>query len=113
HWRKSPGIADFYALKGAVEGVFKTLCHEKVFFKPARYPFLHPTRGAKIYLNSSVTGFMGAVHPAVLEHYHIEQEVFYAEVDLTSLIESERKVEYKAVPRFPAIYRDLSLVVPA
>ena len=113
HWQDHPGAADFYWLKGVMEGLFASLNLRGFTWKPAReVPYLHPTRGAEIRQGDTLVGVMGAVHPGVLDNFEISQEVYCAELDLSTLIGHKEPLVYKDLPRYPAIVRDLALIVP-
>ena len=56
----------------------------------------------------------GAVNPAVLAKFDIDAPLFYAEFDVKTLIAKsaqQNKVHYAPVPKFPAVKRDLALLV--
>jgi phenylalanyl-tRNA synthetase beta chain len=104
--------ANFYSLKGAVEVLLKELsvfcwdiapCTDELAF--------HPGRCAKLFLNGESFGIIGEIHPSVLANYSIELPVYAAMLDLNSLfINRLTQKQYKALPKFPAVSRDLALV---
>ncbi len=112
HWQEPPTTAGFYWLKGVLEGVFASLNLKGFTWEPARVPFLHPTQGAEIRRGNTLVGVMGSLHPGVLDSFQIGQKVFCAELDLTTLIARTEPRGFKALPRYPAITRDLALIVP-
>ncbi len=113
HWQETPRGVSFFWLKGIVVELFRFLGQEELVFKPVILPYLHPTQAAEIFLSNHKIGEMGAIHPAVLDNYGLKQEVFYAEVELTSLSNDTKKhFKFQSLPRYPAVQRDLALVVP-
>src|SRR5262249_51392180 len=74
---------------------------------PESTPFLHPGAAARL---SDPPGFAGEVHPRVRARFGIEQPGFYFELDLTGLT-PPRPIRFVALPRFPAISRDVSFLV--
>lgn len=61
----------------------------------------------------TVIGQAGTVHPEVLKSFDIKQTVFFFELDLERLLEIPRtKKHFTPLTRFPAVKRDLSLMVP-
>ena len=60
-----------------------------------------------------VIGFLGEVHPQVLDNYGIGEKAYVAVLDMPKIVEKasfDRK--YEGIPKFPAVTRDLSMVVP-
>ena len=109
------GDGDFFTMKGVVEEFF-----EKVGLrKPAKYdpnagkPYLHPGRQANIIYEGTVVGYIGEVHPAVADNYGIGERTYVAVLDMKNIVSFatyDRKFE--GIARFPAVTRDLSMVVP-
>lgn len=108
------GDCDFFLLKGVLEELFQKLgLEEKVQFEPSsEKTFLHPGRQALIYVSGQYAGFIGQVHPEVCENYDMKCEAYVAGIDLPAIIDKvsfERK--YQGVAKYPAVNRDLSLVM--
>ncbi len=108
------GDCDFFLLKGVLEELFLKLgIAGKVSYEPtSERPFLHPGRQAAVYVNGSYAGFLGQVHPEVSENYGMKCEAYVAGIDLPVLVENatfDRK--YEGVAKYPAVNRDLSLVM--
>ena len=109
------GEGYFFTMKGVVEEFF-----EKVGLrKPAKYdpnagkPYLHPGRQANIIYEGTVVGYIGEVHPAVADNYGIGERTYVAVLDMKNIVSFatyDRKFE--GIARFPAVTRDLSMVVP-
>jgi phenylalanyl-tRNA synthetase beta chain len=109
------GDVDFFDLKGAVE----TLIEHFNFLDKISYtidldaPFLHPGRKAEILINESTSmGYIGEVHPTVLENYDIEQRAYIAVLDLAQIVKHTNMLhDYNSVPRYPAVNRDIAFLV--
>ena len=57
-------------------------------------------------------GYVGEIHPLVAENYNIGAKVYVAVMDMKALEDTAELVKkYKALPKFPAVTRDISLVV--
>ncbi len=109
------GNGDFFTMKGVVEQFFKELGmdEERVYDPTGKKPYLHPGRQADIIYKDTVLGFIGEVHPAVLDTYEIGTRAYVAVIDLPAVLEFvtfDRK--YEGIAKFPAVTRDLSMVVP-
>ena len=101
---------DFYTLKGTIESLLDTFCIHADYVA-GNEPYLHPGRQAKVLLGDTVLGVMGEVHPDVASDYNIGARVYVAEIDLRALFAVDTPpVLYKALPRFPAVERDLALL---
>jgi len=109
------GEGDFFTMKGVVEEFLDKIgMHEKETYDPAsQKPFLHPGRQANIVYDKTVIGYMGEVHPTVAAAYGIGERAYVAVLDMPSIVEKatfDRK--YEGIARFPAVTRDISMVVP-
>lgn len=110
------GEGDFFDLKGTLEQVLADIGVKL----PRKYepdhgiPFLHPGRQALVTIKGGreKIAVLGQVHPSVAKTYGINTNVYLAQINLEALYALsgfERK--YKAIPKYPAITRDLSLVM--
>ncbi len=113
------GDADFYVLKGMIEQIFSELHISGVEYVRAgecevfdeKYA-LHPGRSAVILKDGVHLGIMGEVHPEVQENYGIGVKTYVAKLNIPELMETASdKITYKPLPKFPAMTRDLSLIV--
>lgn len=108
------GEGDFFTMKGVVEELFQKLGLFQAFtYDPqGGYPFLHPGRQAVIRKEDTVIGYMGQLHPEVVDNYDMKGEAYVAVIDLpnlASLATFDRK--YEGVAKYPASTRDLSMVM--
>jgi len=104
---------DFYALKGVVENLLEALTGVPGDFCPASHPSLCSGRAARVTVAGEVVGHLGEVRPEVRDAYDIPDPVFAAELDLEVLRKhAEREPQYQPVSRFPAITRDIALLLP-
>ena len=120
------GDGSFYTLKGVVEEFLRSAgVKEKLVCDPnAGKSFLHPGRQAQLSLSdphggakgqavNTVIGFMGEVHPVTAGNYGINDRVYVACVDLKTVLERASFAHhFEGVTRFPAMSRDISMVVP-
>ena len=109
------GNGDFYDMKGVVEEFFDQIgLHGIPEYRGAAVePFLHPGRQAAVYYEGNKIGFLGEVHPLVRDAYEIGTRAYVAVLDIPAVLELatfDRK--FKGIARFPAVTRDLSMVVP-
>ena len=106
------GAWDYLALKGVVEKLLETArISEARFVRDTAGTSYHPGRCAKIYLGDDLLGVIGEVHPAVLANYGVKQRAVAAELSLEVLFAHRGPTPvFHALPRHPAITRDLALV---
>jgi phenylalanyl-tRNA synthetase beta chain len=102
----------FLECKGLVESVlalFRVL--EKVTWTPARESFLHPGKAANPLCGGTSLGYFGEAHPEIAQQLELPQ-FFLFELDFEKLLEyAPRRISISALPRFPAVERDVALVV--
>jgi phenylalanyl-tRNA synthetase beta chain len=113
HWAFVPRLIDFYDVKGCVEDLLEVLQIKGVKFERAEdIPFLHPGKASRIFKEKEVLGSLGEVHPQVLGHYEIHGRAYLFEIDFEQMVKwaGEGK-RFSSLPKFPAVYRDLSMVV--
>ena len=108
------GDGDFFTLKGVIEEIFDRLgMTEKITYDPkAGKPFLHPGRQASIHYAGRCMGYLGEVHPDVLDNYNIGDRAYVAVLDMpevTACASFDRK--YTGIAKFPAVTRDISMVM--
>ncbi len=112
NWLTAPSPADFYLVKGALEMLCSRLHISGMELVPAALPFLHPTRSAAVVIGGTEIGFIGEVHPEVAETWDFRQPVTICELDLDALAEAAVLVpRLSPLPRYPAAWRDLAVVV--
>lgn len=112
-WDTPAQPLDFFYLKGVLEELLEGLGAEDCrFVQVADQPTFHPGRTACVQVAGQPVGVIGEVHPEVMELYGINRRVTVFEIDLELLFPllSEGRA-YRPLPRFPAVQRDLALVV--
>lgn len=113
-WHTQERESDFFDIKGAVEALLEGLDVQGVSFKKgADFPAYDQDASAKIMVGKSVLGHVGLLASRVKESFELGKPDFYMfEVD-AELLRSFMKEEKKFTPfaRFPAVYRDISIVV--
>lgn len=109
------GDDDFYDMKGAVEEFLDEIgIGKKLHYAPAcAEEFLHPGRKADIIYDGVRLGYMGEIHPKVCEGYRIGEKTYVAVLDLPNVMSFVNfDIKYTGIAKYPAISRDISLVVP-
>lgn len=114
----SQGI-DFYAFKGSLEGVFAKVGVRglRVLAPMQAVPsFFHPYQVAEVKIGQKTIGFLGALHPEILEELKLRVPVFVGEFDWSSIRESAQlgvpPKSYKYFSVEPGMTRDYTFLVP-
>jgi phenylalanyl-tRNA synthetase beta chain len=112
-WAKTNAEVDFFDLKGVVETLLYKLGVDRVKFQGAsEAPFLQAGTACAISAQGEQIGILGEIHGDVRQAFELKHKVFFFELDFTRTIEKiQEKRTFKALPRFPAVTRDLAIIV--
>lgn len=104
---------DFYTLKGLIENVLETISVNRYDIqKEKNNESYHPGRCANLKVGMDIIATIGEVHPEVLDNYEISRRVYLAEINITKLVKYSREnKKYVEVPKFPAVERDIAVIV--
>ncbi|MEP7166004.1 MAG: phenylalanine--tRNA ligase subunit beta [Ferruginibacter sp.] len=110
-WKIKPAKTDFYYLKGAVENLLALSGFNEVSFGETVKKHFHNC--TEIRIGNNVIGYLGETDNKTLKQFDIRQPVFYADIlwDEILSLGKNKTVTYREVSRFPAVIRDLSVVV--
>ncbi|WP_427071224.1 phenylalanine--tRNA ligase subunit beta [Lysinibacillus fusiformis] len=113
-WQGEKKAVDFFVLKGVIEGVIGKLgLGNRISFEKAQIDGLHPGRTASIVLDGEQVGIIGGLHPAEEKAWGVK-DTYVMEMNLVALLnatDQEAPLSYKPVPRFPAMSRDIALIM--
>lgn len=102
---------DFFTLKQGLEMIASKF-NVQFIYKKDLYTYLHPGRSASIYMNGSLIGYIGELHPDVCKTYKFDQRIYVAELALSEIYAGAKDaLPFVELPRFPAITRDLAFVL--
>ncbi|MEI8242444.1 MAG: phenylalanine--tRNA ligase subunit beta [bacterium] len=100
-------------LKGAVESLAVRLHAGTITLRPVSHPAMEPEWASEILLNDVPVGLLGLASSALRHPYRINTPLAIAELNLLPLLAGVWRVQPAgSVPQFPAVRRDLALVVP-
>ncbi len=103
---------DLRDLRGVIEGLIRSIDRDaQVVFAPAELHWAHT--GAQIMMNSQIIGTTGIVSQTVKDKFDFKDfSPCAAELDFELLLTLQSSdIKVKSLPRFPAIERDLSIIV--
>jgi phenylalanyl-tRNA synthetase beta chain len=104
---------DYYDAKGFLETLFKSHNVPAYSFSTEKLPgFLHPGQGVRISMARKPIGFMGVIHPAIIQTKGLPSPICVLEIDLEILLEmGHRKPKFIPFSSFPKVERDLAMVL--
>jgi phenylalanyl-tRNA synthetase beta chain len=112
-WNTGKDAVDFYDAKGAVENILEALGITEYAVARGQHYAMHPGKTAVITKGEAVLATIGEVHPKVLGAFDIHRKVYVFEMDMAVLAKEARLIgTYQQLPKFPAMTRDLALILP-
>jgi phenylalanyl-tRNA synthetase beta chain len=110
-WATDKRLVDFFDLKADVESLLALGGDRRqVEFTPSREPWLHPGRSARISIDGEPVGVLGELHPRLQKILDLNVAVQVFELALAA-VTAGRVPQARLPSRFPAVRRDLALVV--
>ncbi len=102
---------DFYDIKGILEQI-ESAFDVKFELNSSNASYFHPYRQADIVIDGVKAGFIGQMHPKILDNFDIDYSVFVFELELNRLYElSKDGMTFSDIPRFPSSERDIAVIV--
>ena len=104
---------DFYVVKGLIEDILQQISVNRYDIEKEKNNMsYHPGRCANIKVGKDIIATIGEAHPKVLANYEINKRVYLAELNITKVTKYARNnKKYVEVPKFPAVERDIAIVV--
>jgi len=110
HWKTKPAASDIYYIKGVAEALLRQMGISAIF-EPAESEDLQETLVAT--LGQDIVARVGAVPPDLAGRFDIRQPVFVADLSWDVVVAKGKSgVQFREISRFPAVDRDLAMVVP-
>lgn len=110
-WTGHNPDVDFFDMKGDVEALLSiTGDMADVRFEASEHPALHPGQSARIRRGDTVIGWVGAIHPDLMEKFDAKGNVFAFEIEQAAMAE-RKPIAFEALSRFPSIRRDIAVIV--
>ncbi|MFT4094031.1 MAG: phenylalanine--tRNA ligase subunit beta [Niabella sp.] len=111
-WKEKGRPNDFYTLKGAIEKLLLLAGVSNISFDEAAVAQLQ--YGLKIVAGNKPLGHFGLVSRKMLQDFNIKQAVFFADLNWDLIVQKAKanQVQFKPVSKFPAVQRDIAIVIP-
>ncbi len=111
-WQTTTSDYDFFYVKGLLETILAKYNMSELVWRRATEPFLHPGRAAVIYWKEAPLGYVGELHPDIVQRYDLRQRAVVAELKLEPVLRNaDHLLPYQGIPKYPAVERDLAVVV--
>ncbi|MEO0998804.1 MAG: phenylalanine--tRNA ligase subunit beta, partial [Pseudomonadota bacterium] len=110
-WGEPPRAVDFFDIKTDLLRLFGAAAPRLAFVPAPAHPALHPGRSASLILDETTVGVLGVMHPGLTKSLEIGGRPVLFEADLEPVLAAEIPV-FQPVSRFPAVRRDLAVLVP-
>ena len=110
-WGSKGENADFFDIKADVEALLALGADaSELSFKPVTHVALQPGQAAEILRGGDVIGIIGKLHPSLAKRYDLKRPVYLFELDAEKSLATRSPVA-TAISRFPAIRRDIAVIV--
>jgi phenylalanyl-tRNA synthetase beta chain len=110
-WGTEAAPVDFYDVKQDLEALFaRSGASEEFGFVTDTLPCLHPGRSARIVRGSKVIGWIGELHPQLVQEFDFTYAPILFEVEYSAAL-AARTPRFEEISRFPRVRRDLAVVV--
>ncbi len=112
-WYAARRVVDFWDIKGVLEKMLNSLGIKQAIYQKASRPELKPGAAAEALVGDESLGFLGQMDDQVLAAFDLKEPAFVFDLSADQLLKivSALKISYQPLPRFPAITRDLAIVV--
>ncbi len=111
-WLDKAREASYFDLKGLMQRIFLKAGITGVSWEKEDVLGLMPSVSEKIRAGKKEIGYAGQVSPAWMKIWDIQVPVFYGEIRIAALTADMSRKVYKDIPKYPAMERDLSMMVP-
>jgi phenylalanyl-tRNA synthetase beta chain len=110
-WGSPADKVDFFDIKADVEALLSLTGQPDAFvFEPGTHAALQPGQTASVMRDGIAVGILGKLHPAVAKKLGLKSVAYLFELDLAASFATEAP-SARAISRFPAIRRDIAVVV--
>jgi phenylalanyl-tRNA synthetase beta chain len=110
-WNTTPDPVNFFDLKGIVETLLEGLLIPEVAFTPYGLPE-YLRYGARVFSGSRELGVLGELRPDIGERLGLEGGIFGVNLNFAALTQASLPPRFTPLPRYPAVYRDIALMLP-
>lgn len=117
-WKSNANVPLVFQLKAAAEALLvqlkiKSYSWQVQTDRSLVPEFLHQRQYAQLVVEGESVGFIGTLHPVILENDKIRVPAALMELNLEQLLKNQPRLsKVEKFPRFPKVQRDLALLMP-
>jgi phenylalanyl-tRNA synthetase beta chain len=113
HWQKTMNPVDIYSMKALVQSILHSLGIENYKLNIEQNSGTVFSQSIDIMLKKRMMVSIGEVNKKTLKQFEINQPVFYAELDVETIMRAVSSTDLTAQepPKYPEVRRDLSMVL--
>ncbi|MEE8317835.1 MAG: phenylalanine--tRNA ligase subunit beta, partial [Candidatus Omnitrophota bacterium] len=112
NWKDKSREVDFFDLKGVIELFLDSLGIKDYRFEKRGPSIFREQMSAHIKIDGNIYGEFGEVRPEIARRFAIKEKVYVAEIEIGDLFKKvDLKKRFTALPRYPSIKRDISMLV--
>jgi phenylalanyl-tRNA synthetase beta chain len=112
-WDTNATSVDFFDVKKDIQAMLSLTRRASEFtFHATEHPALHPGQAAAVRAGGRTVGLLGCIHPVLARELDLPPRTYLFEIEFSS-IKKRKTPRYHEISRFPAIRRDIALVVDA
>ncbi len=108
-WGETARQADFYDLRADLEAMAYPT---EIKLRKVGHVAMHPGQSAEILIDDVPCGWMGALHPQLTQKFGLSRSPILLEINLSPLLLRGLPC-YQGIPRYPAVRRDIAMIVDA
>jgi phenylalanyl-tRNA synthetase beta chain len=110
-WQSKPLPSDLYYLKGIIRNILAQFGLQEPNYKQEEQGRMGLCLTGELMKKKIVS--LGLVHRKTLDHFDIRQDVLYADLNWQAILDlaAAQKLQYKELPKYPSVHRDLAVVV--
>jgi phenylalanyl-tRNA synthetase beta chain len=110
-WNTTRDPVNFFDLKGMVETLLEGLLISEATFTPEGLPE-YLRYGARVFSGSRELGVLGELRPDIGDQLDLEGAIFGFNLNFTALCQASLPPRFTPLPRYPAVYRDIAVMLP-
>lgn len=111
-WGVESVAVDYFHLKGVLESLQSRLHLPQLELKSNDHIVLQTDQSLDVFSGGKLIGNAGSVKRSILEIWDIDVPVFVFSLSVKALLDaSATELKYKPIPKFPAVKRDLAVII--
>ncbi|MCZ6912917.1 MAG: phenylalanine--tRNA ligase subunit beta [Proteobacteria bacterium] len=110
-WASAAKSVDLFDIKGDLEAVLRPTGNiSSLSYRAEENPVLRPGQSARALMDGEPIGWLGALHPQIVQQMDIDRDTWLFEVDIDAAF-AAKIPEFQGISRYPSIRRDISILV--